>query len=166
MIFGLNLITLKMKKSALFLALIISASLTFAQKAKTSEVPSAVKNSFSQKFPGAKEVKWSKENAAEYEAEFEIGRTEQTASFDPAGKWLETETEIKNSEIPGAVQATIKNEFAGYKMSEPEKLEAPDKGISFEMELKKDKITYEVQFAMDGKILKKKEKKTKAADKD
>lgn len=59
-----------------------------------------VKESFGKRFPDAKEVKWSKENATEFEAEFETGEMEQSVNFDQSGKWLVTETEIKSSELP------------------------------------------------------------------
>jgi len=132
-----------------------------AQKLKESEVPEAVKNAFHQKFSGAKEVKWSKESAAEFEAEFEVGEQEQSATFDNTGKWTGTETEIKKSELPATVQATISKEFSGYKIDEAEKAESPDKDSFYEVELKNGKLKYEVQLSGDGKVIRKEEMKGK-----
>ena len=155
-----------MKKIVLVCAVILLAGLAQAQKLKESDVPSAVKESFAKRFPKTKEVKWSKESATEFEAEFKSGDMEQSANFDQAGKWLVTETEIKKSELPQAVQATIGREFAGFKIEEAEKAETFDKGMFYEVELEKGELNYEVQLSADGKILKKEEKKEKGDEKD
>lgn len=137
-----------------------------AQKLKESEVPEAVKKTFTQKFSGAKEVKWSKESPTEFEAEFDLGGHEESASFDNTGKWMETETEIKTSELPQAVQTTIAKEFAGYKIEEAEKAESPSQGSFYEVELKNGKVKYEVQLSAEGKVIKKEEMKEKEKKKD
>ena len=137
-----------------------------AQKLKDSEVPTAVKQAFAKNFPSAKEVKWSKENATEFEAEFKSGATEKSANFDQSGKWVVTETEIKKSDLPQAVQAAVAKEFAGYKMDEIEKVEKPDNVVLYEMEIEKNKIVYEVQFTPDGKMIKKEVKKEDRKEKD
>ena len=146
--------------------LCLIVGLAQAQKLKENELPKAVKESFTKLFPKAKEVKWSKENATEFEAEFEVNETEQSVNFDQAGKWLVTETEIKSSQLPSAVKSTITKEFAGYKIEESEKAETSDKGMFYEVELEKGELNYEVPISTDGKVLKKTEKKEKGKDKD
>ena len=140
-----------------------------AQKLKESEIPKTIKESFTKLFPNAKEVKWSKESDTELEAEFETAGKEQSANFDLSGKWMGTETEIEKSELPKSVTDAIAKDFAGYKIEEAEKAETPDKGKFYEVELEKGKVTYEVQFSAEGKVMKKeekKEKKEKDEDKD
>jgi uncharacterized membrane protein YkoI len=154
-----------MKKIMIALAILVSG-FAQAQKLKESEVPKAVKDSFSKRFPNTKGVEWSKESATEFEVEFKNASKEQSANFDPTGKWLETETELKKSELPQAVQAAIAKEFAGYKIEEAEKTETADKGMFYEVEIEKGELNYEVQFSADGKVLKKEEKKEKDEDKD
>src|SRR5436190_19416334 len=104
-----------MKQITLF-AFILMGAATQAQKLKEADVPAAVKAAFRKNFPNAKKVEWSKESAGAYEAEFKNGRMEQSSNFDATGKWLVTETEIKKSELPAAVQASIKKEFDGYEL--------------------------------------------------
>jgi len=146
-----------MKKSIFVLALLLGSTLGHAQKLREADVPANVKQAFAQKFPNAKEVKWSKESANEFEAAFEDGAREQSANFDPAGQWLGTETEIKVSELPQPVQALINKDFAGFKIKEAEKAEAPGKDMFYEVELAKGKAKYEVQISADGKLIKKEE---------
>jgi hypothetical protein len=155
-----------MKTATVLCLVILMSGYASAQKLKENEVPEGVKKAFNQKFAGAKEVKWSKEGATEFEAEFDLGGHEQSASFDNTGKWMETETEIKKSELPQAVQATIAKEFTGYKIEEAEKAESPGQGSFYEVTLKNGKIGYEVQLSADGKVIKREEMKDKGQKKD
>ena len=147
-----------MKQIVLVCAAALVSGALSAQKLKETEVPQAVKASFSKSFPNAKAVEWSKETESEFEAEFKSGSVEQSANFDATGKWLVTETEIKKSDLPAAVQATIKKEFAGFKIEEAEKVEKAE-GVTYEVELEKGELTYGIEFSKDGKVLKKEEKK-------
>ena len=142
------------------------SGLVNAQNLKEAEVPRAVKATFAKSFPKAKEVKWTKESATEFEAEFEVGEQKQAANFDQNGKWLVTETVIKNSELPQPVQATIAKEFAGYKIEEAEKAESSDTGAFYEVELEKGEMKYEVRLSPEGKVLKKEKMKEKGDEKD
>lgn len=155
-----------MKKITLIVVAGLLGGAVHAQKLKDSEVPTAVKQAFAKNFPSAKEVKWSKEDGTEFEAEFKSGATEKSANFDQSGKWVVTETEIKKSDLPQAVQAAVTKEFAGYKMDEIEKVEKPDNVVLYEMELEKNKVTYEVQFDANGKVIKKEVKKEEKEEKD
>lgn len=149
-----------MKPRFLILLICSMAYLANAQKLKSAEVPDAVKASFKQKFDKAKDVKWSKENEKEYEAEFEVGEKEQSATFDSSGKWLGTETEIEKSDLPAPVKSALNKEFAGFTIEEAEKGESPENPSFYEVELKNGKIKYEVQLSNEGKVLKKEEVKS------
>ncbi len=147
-----------MKKVVILCAVALVSGTLSAQKLKETDVPQAVKASFTKSFPNAKGVEWSKESESEFEAEFKSGSVEQSANFDAMGKWLVTETEIKKSDLPAGVQAAIKKEFAGFKIEEAEKVEKAE-GVTYEVELEKGELTYGVEFSKDGKVLKKEEKK-------
>jgi hypothetical protein len=127
---------------------------TFAQKTK-EETPAAAKSAFAAKFPGAQKVKWSVEKPGEFEVEFTMNKVESSALFDATGKFLEAETEIKQSELPQAVQATIAKDFAGYKLDEIEKSTDTNSVVSYEMEAVKGKEKLELGFDANGKLLSK-----------
>jgi uncharacterized membrane protein YkoI len=154
-----------MKKMIFLLACCLTVCFAHAQKLKIGDVPSPVKDSFTKRFPNAKDVSWSKENATEFEAEFKTNDREQSANFDQTGKWVETETEIKTKDLPAAVQAALAKEFSGYKVEEAELNESSNSTL-YEVEIEKGKSAYEVQFSADGKVIKKEEKKEKDKDKD
>ena len=80
-----------MKSIALILCVFIFSVITCYAKTPPVDVSKA----FSEKFRSAEKVKWDMEEANEWEAEFSLLGKEMSASFDPSGKWLETETEIE-----------------------------------------------------------------------
>jgi hypothetical protein len=132
------------------LAFVIGVS---ASNQKDEKIPAAAKTGFAAKFPAAQKAKWSVEKPGEFEVEFKLNGVSTSALVDPKGNLLETETEIKESELPQAVKATIAKDFVGYKLDEIEK--ATDvKGVStFEMEAAKGKDKLEISFDASGKLL-------------
>jgi hypothetical protein len=139
--------------------------------------PDNVRKEFAQKFAAASSVKWGSEEKNEWEAEFKLNGKEMSATFDISGKWLETEAEIKASELSANVVNTLKRDFAGFKTDEVSTIENPEmKGYEIELKNKDNRLT--VIIRVDGTVLKKesdegkkeeaineKEEKTKATKK-
>ena len=125
----------------------------YAQKIAADKVPSAVSSAFKTKFPTATKTTWEIENKNEFEANFKLNGVETSANFDNAGKWLETETEIKVAELPAAIQTAIKTDFAGFKIEEASKIESLKNGNCYEAEIEKGEESYDVLFSNDGKVL-------------
>ena len=144
-----------MKKIVLLLSACLLISLMgYSQKLTPDKVPAPVKEAFAKKFPAATDVKYEMEKT-DYEINFKDKGVEMSANFDATGKWLETETEIKQSDLPKEVTASVAKNFAGFKISEVAKVETPNKGMCYEMDLKNDKEGYEVQFSPKGDIINK-----------
>ena len=142
-----------MKKIIVLLSACLLISLMgFNQKITPDKVPAPVKQEFAKKFPGATEIKYEMEQK-DYEINFKDKGVEMSANFDATGKWLETETEIKESDLPKEVSASVAKNFARFKISEVAKTETPDKGLIYDMDLNKNKEGYEVQFSATGDIL-------------
>ena len=81
-----------MKKIGLSIAaVVLSASVGFAQ----GKAPSEVQKTLKEKFPDAKSVKWEKESDGGWEAEFSMNGNETSVEFDSKGIWKQTETEIE-----------------------------------------------------------------------
>ncbi len=143
-----------MKK--LFYTLLFAACMSYASTAQNIDnVPDAVSTAFNTKFPKAGDVHWEMENNSDFEAEFELNDIEMSAVFDANGNWKETEQEIKTSELPEAVHATIKSAYAGFKVNEADKVESAEHGNCFEVELEKKEQTIDVLISGKGKVLKK-----------
>jgi hypothetical protein len=134
------------------LAFVVTSA--FAQKINDADVPTVVKDSFKEKFSSAKNVRWSKENESEFEAEFKTSVGKQSANFDMTGMWLLTETVIDQKTLPAPVMQTIKKEFSSYKIEEVERVETASQGTFFEVEMESKEKTIIVQLSGDGKVLK------------
>lgn len=122
---------------SLLLLYFCMATTIYAQKLN---VPAAVTKTFTAKYPGAMNVKWGKESAKEYEAEFKLNDVNVSANFATDGNWVETETVIKLEALPAAVVASIKKNYPGAAITLAEKLEEPG-----------DKVQYETTFKVKGK---------------
>ena len=148
-----------MKKITIIGLICLIAAYTQAQELKSTDVPIIVRQAFASKFPKAVKVEWSKESETEFEAEYKMNGMEMSSNFDQTGKWLVTETEIKSSQFPAAIQAALKKDFMDYKIEESEKAETSGNEVFYEVALEKGKSNLEIKFATDGKIISKEEKK-------
>src|SRR4051812_10101149 len=106
--------------------------ITVAACAQKINVPAAVSNAFKSKFPNATNVKWGKESAKEFEAEFKLNGTSISANFNTDGSWVETETVIKTADLPAAVTNAVKKKYPGAAITMAEKLEMPGNKLLYE----------------------------------
>jgi uncharacterized membrane protein YkoI len=146
----------------LFLALVFN-SIVFGQKVKP--VPTAVRKSFSQKFPKIKRVIWDNSVVKIWEAEFRIHGNEYSVLFDIKGDWIKTEHEIDANEIPSIVKSTLKKEFAGYKIKESILSETNERKV-YEFILKKSVEVIKVEINVSGNVISKVQVKDPEIDED
>ena len=118
-------------------------------------VPDNITKAFTLKFPDAKQVRWNKESADEYEAEFMLDNKKMSTSFDNNANWMETETGISVKVLPASVRSTLKKDFKGYKIKYAELSETSDKGKIYEVAIEKNEQNMEVAFDGSGKVMKK-----------
>ena len=116
--------------------------------------PEAVSKAFEQRFANAKHVKWGKENAKEYEADFTLNGKKMSANFDLQGNWKETETEIAITELPAAVSKSIRENYHGATIRGASKIEKPDGKMIYEADLNWEGKKKEVELYPDGKLVK------------
>ncbi|MBC6112459.1 PepSY-like domain-containing protein [Pedobacter fastidiosus] len=154
-----------MKKISIMAIVALLGGALYAQT-KPITIPPAVKAAFAKKFPAATGVKWSKENATEFEAEFKNGAVEQAANFDASGNWVVTETEMKKAQLPAIVVKAVETELKGFKIEDGEKVEKPNAAVIYEVKAEKGKLTCSVHVSADGKILKKEVEKEEKEKKD
>lgn len=154
-----------MKNLLLFIVFSVVVTMqSYAQKSDNKHVPEKVLTAFNAKFPDAKKVGWEMENDSEWEAEFKWSGKEYSANFSTDGEWMETEYEIKKTDIPQNVLTILDQHFPKYKIEDPEIKETPS-GTSYEMEIEAGNEEYEVTIDSSGKLTKKKGSK-KDDDKD
>lgn len=138
-----------MKKLALMMVAAMITSLTFAQKLQEKDVPAPVKTSFQKNFPQAKVDKWEKEGV-NFEAEFELNKSEQSVLFDAQGSIIETEIEIEISQLPNGVLDYVKTNYKGQSVKEAAKITDTKGTVTYEAEIK----GMDLLFDSNGKFIK------------
>ncbi len=137
------------KEMVLFIALIVVNISVFA-----INIPKAVADAFVKKFPAATNIKWIKENAKEYEAEFKLNGKSVSANFLTDGSWVETEAEISIAELPVAVAAAVKTKHPGAVVLKAYKIETAKGRVIYETEIKTGNKKTEMILNADGTFVK------------
>jgi len=138
-----------MKKYFLLMITLLAITLSgFALK-----VPKAVTEAFTKKFPGATDIKWGKENAEEYEADFKLNGKIMSANFLADGRWTETEETINITALPVAVTTAVKTKYPNHTIIGADKIEKANGQITYEVELKNGSKKLEVILNDDGSIV-------------
>jgi hypothetical protein len=140
-------------KQLLLIALSIFAITTTSHSQKVN-VPPAVTKAFNGKYPNATNIKWGKESAKEYEAEFKLNESNVSANFDTDGTWVETETVIKVTDLPAVVVAAIKKNYPGAVITMAEKLEQPGNKLLYETAIKVKGKKKTLELNADGGLVK------------
>jgi hypothetical protein len=137
-------------KTAIAIALLsFGINSVSAQKIKESDVPSTIKAAFAKQYSDIKNVKWEKEGA-NYEAGFDLKKAETSLLFDAVGNIIETESEIKISDLPKEVVDYVAKNLSGQKISEASKIIDMKGKVTYEAEVaKKDYV-----FDSTGKFIK------------
>ena len=138
-----------MKKLVLMMVAAMITSLTFAQKLQEKDVPAPVKTAFQKNFPQAKVEKWEKEGI-NFEAEFELNKSEQSVLFDAQGDIIETEIEIEISELPNRILDYVKKNYIGQSVKEAAKITDTKGTLTYEVEIK----GMDLLFDSNGKFIK------------
>lgn len=132
-------------KKVLLGALLVAGSALFAQ-----DVPSNVKKTFQAKFPKAQEAEWM-DNEESFDVDFYENNVMKSASFNPAGNWLETRTSIENT--PALVDKAVAAKFKGATVDAVTLVETADGKVVYEVSAGSDSASYNIIMDKAGKIL-------------
>jgi Putative beta-lactamase-inhibitor-like, PepSY-like len=121
-----------------------------SQKINERDIPGPVKTAFNIKFPGATAVKWGKENAKEYEAEFTFNSNAVSANFGMDGSWVETESVIPTSQLPAPVIGAVDAKYPGASITLAEKTEQPGEKTLYEISVKVNGKKKSMELNPDG----------------
>lgn len=121
-----------MKKIVYVIALLMFVVATsHAQKLNAAKVPVAVKTAFSNAHAKVSKVSWSKEDA-NFETEFTLNGKETSEVYTAKGVFVESEVEMKASELPAAVKLKLKDQ----KITEAAKITKANGSVVYEAEIK------------------------------
>jgi putative PepSY-like beta-lactamase-inhibitor len=133
--------------------------------------PDNVRTSFQTKYPGASDVTWSpyktydrinwewtgwpSMDTSYYAVNYTVDNKPHMSWWDKLGKWIGSSSTIEDSTmLPDPVKKTIKNNYAGYKITSID--EENDKNrTAYEIKLEKGDAHARILVDRNGKILKK-----------
>ena len=142
-----------MKNIIIFFAILVGiSSIGLAQDTipKVVVPPKAVRKTFKERFPDAKNIKWEKEDAREYEVTFRNKTTRKSATFNNKGELLETETGISFLDLPEKVQKAYLAKHPNSKPIRITKIETARGIITYETAIKGEEKMIKNFFNPDG----------------
>ncbi len=138
-----------MKKIVIMTAFIAAIGLSAcAQKIDASKVPAPVKAALAKEYPGIA-AKWEKENG-KFEAGFKHNGSIMSILYEANGAMVESEVDIKVSDLPASVLAYVKEHYKGKSIKEGAKITKADGTVNYEAEV----AGKDVIFDANGKFLK------------
>ncbi len=125
---------------------------TFAQLRK---IPAEVTDTFSDKYPGAKEVEW-KDKLTSFAASFTMDDIAYLAYFNTRGVWQSTEQEVTESDLPDVVKDSYsKSKYADWTIENVHKIQLPDEEVRYRVEVASGDIKKRnLYFNSKGRLLK------------
>jgi Putative beta-lactamase-inhibitor-like, PepSY-like len=114
----------------------------------------AITIAFQQKFPTATKVKWEKENATEYEANFNMNGLKYSANYSTKGEWLETESPIVFEKLPPKVTEAFQAHHKNQKVKSASLIETSSGTSKYELEYRKGLKMVELFYDENGNELK------------
>ena len=142
-------------KKIFLLALVLSAGLTYTVNAQIRKLPAEVTNSFSEKYPDAKNVEW-KDKLSNFSAGFEWKDEKYEAHFNKKGEWLSTDKEIDINDLPAKVKDGFdKSKYSDWETKNVYRIDMPDDRINYRVHVSKSTIQKKILlFNEKGKLLK------------
>lgn len=121
---------------------------------KSSNLPQALQQAFSEKFPSATRVEWEVKGAY-YEAEFTQNNVSITAWFTPQGIWEMTETDIRYDALPVEVKATFESStYAKFHIDDVDQLERKEQEVIYVLDVEFGKQEADRYYSKDGTLIK------------
>lgn len=137
-----------MKTTLLLSLTLLFSPIAFCQDIPAKQVPAAVIKAFNKYFPNTPKVDWEKK-ASQYEAEFDVKRTEHKALFESNGQLIVYKRDIPHSQLPQTVKQAIKQQYPHYKIDKTERI-ARNGHLFYQVELDGKPQDLKVVFTKDG----------------
>lgn len=138
-----------MKLMFLLFISMLSSLFVAAQSIPSSQVPAGIIKTLKRYFPSADNVEWEKKGS-NYQAAFEVKRTDHKALFEDKGKLIAYKKDIPAAQLPQAVRQVIRQQYKGYKIDDIQAI-ARNGNLYYEVELDGPK-DQKLVFTREGKL--------------
>lgn len=135
-------------KKLILLSLFFAFGIVFA-----SNAPEAIQKQFEQRFPGATDVTWERENPKGWIAEFIWNDRNVWVNYAYSTQWVETKTQIQVSELPKAVTETIESFYPDWKVMVATKIENSKNEVLYKAAIQKESKLQEIVLKEEGTLL-------------
>ncbi|MEO5942280.1 MAG: PepSY-like domain-containing protein [Ferruginibacter sp.] len=122
--------------------------------AQIRKIPAAVTDSFSAKFPEAKNLEWG-DRITVFEATFDMDDHKYQASFNSDGNWKKTEKFLTDDEVPSAVKDGLaKSKYSDWEIKANVEVTRDDDSLQYRLFAKKNDLQKKyLYFNTDGKLI-------------
>ncbi|MGO4877495.1 PepSY-like domain-containing protein [Pedobacter psychrotolerans] len=124
---------------------------SLAQDIDSKNVPAAVKTAFAKAYPKATDVDWEKKGA-DYKVDFDLGKTDHSATYAATGKIISFEKDIPNNQLPAAIAKSIKAKYPQGRIDDVDWISAGGK-ITYKVDIE-GTPDVNVWYSADGKFIK------------
>ena len=139
-------------RSVVFIfVLCITAATTQAHRRK---IPASATDAFKAKYPTATGAEWH-DDISVFTVKFQQDDVKHVAKYSTKGKWIETENEVSEGNLPPAVKEGFsKCKYSDWQVLKIHKIVEPDK-TQYRMNVKKADLNQKnLLFSSTGKLLK------------
>ncbi len=141
-------------KNIIFIAVLLTSFSANTPLCAQKNVPQVVQTTFKAMFADAKKVKYSKETDGSFEVDFKQNNIKSSVHISAKGDWLETEQEIKKTDLPKVVLERITQLYPEWKIKSCEKVKMLDAVTGtftfYEVLVKKSGESMELKWTKDG----------------
>ncbi len=143
-------------KSLLLAGCLLFAGSARAEDVKESKVPAAVRAAYKSKYASLPATEWEwKKKEGQYKAEFMRDGREYEAYFTTAGKWLYTESDLKNELLPQPIKDYIAgSKYAGWELDDVEERSSPEHSLFYKVEVEQGNDEMNLYFLANGTLIK------------
>lgn len=120
---------------------------------QVTDAPASIQQVFHEKFPGAKQITWTKKHRHDYLAQFMNDGVKTYAEFTPQGQWEKTESEVSVDDLDGAVTFAIHKRYPDWEITRADRVENNDDSVEFEARLKSGIKHKEIYISPSGEII-------------
>lgn len=124
-------------------------------QAQIRKIPSAVTDSFKEKYPDANGVEW-RDKVSVFSAVFSRDGVSYEAKYNSKGEWLNTESELAVDDLPSDVREGFeKSKYADWEIEKIHKIQLPGDKVQYRVLVGKTDIQKKnLVYSSQGRLLK------------
>jgi hypothetical protein len=144
--------------SIIFMCLVLLSTSSFAQNAA---LPASILKALNKKYPNVQVQKWEVKSKGDYKIKFELDGKKTIVEIDDDGTWEKTTTHLSLTDLPPALQTTVKAQKKNSDIKEIKLITDKDGLTTYKVELTDGSNTTKLELNKKGQITKSETKKEK-----